>query len=183
MVQAGPPKELANQAEAACPLLGEGQMTGTDQPMQERQARRALEERDQGPIGIEGLFPLQPVLECRTGDTHLLGKGALAGVAGLELEDQLGHLTTRPPWRGLVNGLECRGTITMHGSLPMRVMVPYQHEQASRARLSQRILSNVDTLPQTAETMIEAQFISADPSMMLLAGCLVIVRAPGAGVL
>jgi len=36
MVQAGPPKELANQAEAACPLLGEGQMTGTDQPMQER---------------------------------------------------------------------------------------------------------------------------------------------------
>jgi hypothetical protein len=37
-------------------------------------------------------------------------------------------------------------------------MVPYQHEQASRARLSQRILSNVNTLPQTAETMIEAQF-------------------------
>jgi hypothetical protein len=36
MVQASPPKELANQAEAACPLLGEGQMTGTDQPMPER---------------------------------------------------------------------------------------------------------------------------------------------------
>ena len=54
MVQAGPPKELANQAEAAGPLLGEGQMAGTDQPMQERQARRALEERDQGRIGIEG---------------------------------------------------------------------------------------------------------------------------------
>src|SRR5512135_3891211 len=157
-VQASPPKELANQAEAACPLLGEGQMTGTDQPMQERQARRALEERDQGRIGIEGRFPLQPVLECRTGDTHLLGKGALAGGAGLELEDQLGHLTTRPPWRGLVtvNGRECRGIIQMHGSLPMRVMVPYQHEQATRARLSQRVLSNVDTLPQTAETMIEA---------------------------
>ena len=82
MVQASPPKELANQAEAACPLLGEGQMTGTDQPMQERQARRALEERDQGRIGIEGLFPLQPVLECRTGDTHLLGKGRwLEGLA------------------------------------------------------------------------------------------------------
>jgi hypothetical protein len=36
-------------------------------------------------------------------------------------------------------------------------MVPYQHEQASRARRSQRILSNVDTLPQTAETMIETE--------------------------
>src|SRR3954470_11864771 len=130
-------------------------MTGADQPMQERQARRALEERDQGRIGIEGLFPLQPVLECRTGDTRLLGKGALAGVAGRELEGPLRHFTSRPPWRGLVNGLECRGRITRHGSLPMRVMVPYQHEQASRARRSQRILSNVDTLPQTAETMIE----------------------------
>ena len=96
-VEAGTLKELAHEAESARPLLREGQMASTHQPVQKRQARRALEERDQSGIGIQILFPLQPVLECRTGHTRRLGKGALAPVAGLELEDQFGHVTAAPP--------------------------------------------------------------------------------------
>jgi hypothetical protein len=69
-VEAGPLKELAHQADSARPLLGEGQMARPHQPVQEGQARRALEERDQSRIGIELLFPLQPVLKCRPRHTR-----------------------------------------------------------------------------------------------------------------
>ena len=136
-VQAGPPKELANQAEAARPLLGEGQMAGTDQPMQERQARRALEERDQGRIGIESPVSASASAGVSNG-AHPSAGQRRAGWSGWSRTGG----PTRPLDDGttlerLGAGLECRGLIKTHGSLPVRVVVPYQHEQASRARLSQ----------------------------------------------